>query len=380
MLILTKHCFLDICILLGVSCDSCRKNNFMGLRYKCLVCFDYDLCSTCYEAGLTSSRHTVDHPMQCILVRSDYDLYYSGEAINSEQPQSLTCPFCGGLGYTEATLLDHVTADHSSPEHGDTAVGVVCPICGGDTNQLTFGDFATHLTMEHRTPRDLTDQVAMRGSRGGRCHTRTGGARARRTQTQFNSVGGATGSSPSARDAMDPLAELLSQLSGRGRTGTSAQSPASQLHQLQMQLQSSPSFARSTNDREVRIMRRTFQSMNNNQLSAQHVPSSVLGSTTTNHSASQYHNQPYVTLMEQGPIGSGVGAVNSNSGSAQTNGTSQTVPANSPQYQFLLSRCTEPILNEAEQHQKEVLKADRSLFVQELLMQIGKIIEKTNQK
>ena len=33
----------------GVSCDSCLKSNFRGRRYKCLVCYDYDLCSTCYE-------------------------------------------------------------------------------------------------------------------------------------------------------------------------------------------------------------------------------------------------------------------------------------------------------------------------------------------
>lgn len=57
---------------LGVSCDSCIKGNFRGLRFKCLICYDYDLCATCYEAGATNTRHTADHPMQCILTRSDY--------------------------------------------------------------------------------------------------------------------------------------------------------------------------------------------------------------------------------------------------------------------------------------------------------------------
>lgn len=56
----------------GVSCDSCLKGNFRGRRYKCLVCYDYDLCSTCYEAGATTTRHTADHPMQCILTRNDF--------------------------------------------------------------------------------------------------------------------------------------------------------------------------------------------------------------------------------------------------------------------------------------------------------------------
>ena len=57
---------------LGVSCDSCLKGNFRGRRYKCLICYDYDLCATCYEAGATTTRHTTEHPMQCILTRSDF--------------------------------------------------------------------------------------------------------------------------------------------------------------------------------------------------------------------------------------------------------------------------------------------------------------------
>lgn len=56
----------------GVSCDSCLKGNFRGKRYKCLVCYDYDLCATCYEAGATTTRHTADHSMQCILTRNDF--------------------------------------------------------------------------------------------------------------------------------------------------------------------------------------------------------------------------------------------------------------------------------------------------------------------
>lgn len=49
----------------GVSCDACGKSNFRSKRYKCLICYDYDLCATCYERGETSSHHTTEHPMQC---------------------------------------------------------------------------------------------------------------------------------------------------------------------------------------------------------------------------------------------------------------------------------------------------------------------------
>uniref|UniRef100_T1JF16 RING-type E3 ubiquitin transferase n=1 Tax=Strigamia maritima TaxID=126957 RepID=T1JF16_STRMM len=65
----------------GVTCDSCLKDNFRGKRFKCLICSNYDLCATCYEASAATTRHTRKHPMQCILTRSDFD----GEADTESQ-------------------------------------------------------------------------------------------------------------------------------------------------------------------------------------------------------------------------------------------------------------------------------------------------------
>jgi len=42
----------------GVACDECNQQPIKGIRYKCSVCANYDLCSTC-EA---KSAHAVNHP------------------------------------------------------------------------------------------------------------------------------------------------------------------------------------------------------------------------------------------------------------------------------------------------------------------------------
>lgn len=222
------------------------------------------MCANCFEEGTTNARHSTDHPVQCILTRSDFELYYGGEVLISDQPQSFTCPYCKKMGFSDSTLFDHVTAEHT-----DTGLEIVCPVCaalpGGDPNLVT-DDFAGHLTLEHRTgSRDLISFLdepsairhggVRRIPHAGRA---LGGPRSRRANMHFSSTSGLSALSPSGggnggvgsgstiggtgigataniggRDSVDPIAELLSQLSGVRR----GVPQPSQLQQLQMQIQ-----------------------------------------------------------------------------------------------------------------------------------------------
>lgn len=310
----------------GVSCDSCLKGNFRGKRYKCLLCYDYDLCATCYEAGASTTRHTADHPMQCILTRSDFDLYYGGEAASVEHPQSFTCPFCGRMGLTESTLTEHVAAEHS-----ESSIEIVCPVCasqpGGEPNHVT-DDFSAHLALDHRN-RDIDEPSGSRHVRriphAGRGMSSN---RARRSQMQFTSAGLAS-LSPNSRDSMDPIAELLSQLSTVRRSNL-AQPNTSQLQQLQMQLQMERQQAQVARQQLERIPRRQAAT-------ASISTSAGAGSSIQTHYAVALDNSSSPTPATSGP-------------------------------QFLLSRCTDPVITEGEQQALEVEYADRSLFVQELLL------------
>ncbi|XP_043495638.1 E3 ubiquitin-protein ligase KCMF1-like isoform X3 [Polistes fuscatus] len=334
----------------GVSCDSCLKGNFRGRRYKCLVCYDYDLCATCYEGGASTTRHLTDHPMQCILTRSDFELYYGGEGVSVEQPQSLTCPYCTRMGFTEATLQEHVAADHP-----DTSFEVVCPVCaalpGGDPNNVT-DDFAGHLTLEHRSgPRDLislldepaTSRHGVRRiphpARG------VGGQRPRRSNMHFSSSGGL---SPSSREGIDPIAELLSQLSGVRRTGSGtgqSSSAPSQLQQLQMQLQLERQQVRAARQQLERLPRRQTQ---------------VIGTVSGGGGTSGGHSTTMASVVAS--------STSSNNNATNAANSSVVSSTNSQNSMFLLPRCITTTLSDSQLQNIERESANRSLFVREITL------------
>ncbi|CAF0818064.1 unnamed protein product [Brachionus calyciflorus] len=162
----------------GVSCDMCSKSNFTGKRYKCLICYDFDQCETCHEQCNTSSlplskpinpnhNHLNTHPMQCILTKTDFELFYGApNGLNDYGEQiSFTCPYCGKLGFSESSLSDHLSTQHlNNHQNENLPQEVVCPICaalpsgagGGDPNHLTE-DLLHHIHLEHMNNRNLID-------------------------------------------------------------------------------------------------------------------------------------------------------------------------------------------------------------------------------
>ncbi|KAK7797937.1 hypothetical protein U0070_008794 [Myodes glareolus] len=182
----------------------------------------------------------------------------------------------------------------------DGSRGKICPICaalpGGDPNHVT-DDFAAHLTLEHRAPRDL---ISFQGA---------------------------------AFDELSPfpLAELLSQLSGVRRSAggqlNSSGPSASQLQQLQMQL----------------------------QLERQHAQAARQQLETARNASRRTNTSSVTTTITQSTA---------TANTANTENSQQALQNS----QFLLTRLNDPKMSEAERQSMESERADRSLFVQELLL------------
>lgn len=47
-----------------VKCNICKTHPINGLRYRCLRCFNFDVCQTCFLTGRFGTKHKIGHPMQ----------------------------------------------------------------------------------------------------------------------------------------------------------------------------------------------------------------------------------------------------------------------------------------------------------------------------
>ncbi|CAD6991318.1 unnamed protein product [Ceratitis capitata] len=241
-----------------------------------------------------------------------------------------------------------------------------------------------------------------------------GGPRARRSNMHFSSSSGLSALSPSGRESVDPIAELLSQLSGVRRGGPQT----SQLQQLQMQIQLERQQVTATRQQLERLPRRAHpmvSSSNSNATMPEVIStgpilsgsgsggsggSGASGSGSANGGGgnscrtNEWTVNPSLTAQQQSQSGlTGSAGLNNresggssgsvsgaNGGNANNllgmsiasgvvvSGVNGSGSAGDGQSQFLLTKFMQPTLSDTEWAEMERERSDRSQFVQALLL------------
>lgn len=59
------------------KCNICKEYPIVGFRYRCLKCFNFDMCQTCFFFGRNGKNHKLSHPMHeyCTAVSKKFLLH-----------------------------------------------------------------------------------------------------------------------------------------------------------------------------------------------------------------------------------------------------------------------------------------------------------------
>ncbi|KAJ8257614.1 hypothetical protein GJAV_G00187700 [Gymnothorax javanicus] len=105
----------------NIICDSCDKHGIMGMRWKCRVCFDYDLCTQCYM----NNKHDLSHAFE------RYETAHS-QPVSLAPRQNLSRIVLKGI-FTGVKVVRGPDWDWGNQDGGEGKVGKVVDIRGWDT-------------------------------------------------------------------------------------------------------------------------------------------------------------------------------------------------------------------------------------------------------
>ncbi|XP_053546518.1 E3 ubiquitin-protein ligase MIB2 isoform X2 [Bombina bombina] len=123
----------------NIICDCCKKHGIRGMRWKCKVCFDYDLCTQCYM----NNKHDLSHAFE------RYETAHSRPVILSPR-QGLPRILLKGI-FQGAKVVRGPDWEWGNQDGGEAKVGRVIDIRGWDVEtgrsvaSVTWADGTTNV-------------------------------------------------------------------------------------------------------------------------------------------------------------------------------------------------------------------------------------------
>uniref|UniRef100_A0A670YWR6 E3 ubiquitin-protein ligase MIB2 n=1 Tax=Pseudonaja textilis TaxID=8673 RepID=A0A670YWR6_PSETE len=123
----------------NIICDCCKKHGIRGMRWKCKVCFDYDLCLHCYM----SNKHDLSHAFE------RYETAHS-QPVSVSPRQNLPRVSLKGI-FQDAKVVRGPDWEWGNQDGGDGKIGRVVDIRGWDVEtgrsvaSVTWADGTTNV-------------------------------------------------------------------------------------------------------------------------------------------------------------------------------------------------------------------------------------------
>ncbi|KAL0868161.1 hypothetical protein ABMA27_007712 [Loxostege sticticalis] len=136
------------------KCNICKEYPIVGFRYRCLKCFNFDMCQKCFFSGRKAKNHKLTHPMQeyCTATTSGEDVRDFTRALRNKFKSARYFKKHPRVGYLPVqTVLegDALESPAPSPQHGLGAGGTGS--LGADDMHSRLELYASRLAQVERT-------------------------------------------------------------------------------------------------------------------------------------------------------------------------------------------------------------------------------------
>ncbi|XP_063403799.1 dystrophin-like isoform X1 [Mytilus trossulus] len=111
------------------KCNICKEFPIVGFRYRCLRCFNFDICQNCFFSGRKSKNHKLTHPMQeyCTATTSGEDVRDFTKVLKNKFKTKRHFKKHPRLGFLPVqTVLEGDALESSKPSE-TTSTSVQCP-------------------------------------------------------------------------------------------------------------------------------------------------------------------------------------------------------------------------------------------------------------
>lgn len=107
------------------KCNICKAYPIKGFRYRCLKCFNFDMCQSCFFSGRKAKHHKLTHPMQeyCTTTTSGEDVRDFTRALRNKFKSKRYFKKHPRVGYLPVQSVlegDTLESPSPSPQHSNT--------------------------------------------------------------------------------------------------------------------------------------------------------------------------------------------------------------------------------------------------------------------
>ncbi|XP_046843676.1 dystrophin-like isoform X2 [Xenia sp. Carnegie-2017] len=132
------------------KCNICKMFPIVGFRYRCLKCFNFDICQNCFWSARVAKNHKVHHQMQeyCLPATQKEDLKDFTKVFKTKFLKKKKEKNTSGLRYLPITCDEFSDSSETSDEWSDEVDGF------DSESETCFGSY--EMTAERHNEHDMT--------------------------------------------------------------------------------------------------------------------------------------------------------------------------------------------------------------------------------